>query len=290
MPLSSVYNPKQLCLVLLLIAFAGVLVMIYVIRPDVQFVTTAYNRSLELLNEPESSRSEHFLQQRNLLSGTLNHMMMLYGQQSCEMLKLKQMDAHVSEHGGWCAEASSPGSSSHKWDQRFSRALSKFFKGKSVGSFGDGPGAYKRHLDTLKEVKSYTAYDGAPYCELVTNGTVIFLDLTVPQYNLPIFDWVISVEVGEHIPAKFEDIYLDNLARHAREGIVLSWAVPGQGGLSHVNTKPLEAVKDQMKKRGFLINLSASTPLREAATFYWLKANVYVYNRLSLSSLVEEDA
>lgn len=54
-----------------------------------------------------------------------------------------------------------------------------------------------------------------------------FLDLTAPHYNLPIFDWVISVEVGKHIPAKFEDIYLDNLARHDREGIVLSWAVPG---------------------------------------------------------------
>ncbi|CAG5124210.1 unnamed protein product, partial [Candidula unifasciata] len=55
---------------------------------------------------------------------------------------------------------------------------------------------------------------------------VKFLDLTAPQYGLPAYDWVVSVEVGEHIPAKFEDIYLDNLARHAKEGIVLSWAVP----------------------------------------------------------------
>lgn len=56
---------------------------------------------------------------------------------------------------------------------------------------------------------------------------VKFLDLTAPQYGLAAYDWVISVEVGEHIPAKFQNIYLDNLVRHAREGIVLSWAVPG---------------------------------------------------------------
>ncbi|KAK7004434.1 hypothetical protein BgiMline_005954, partial [Biomphalaria glabrata] len=55
---------------------------------------------------------------------------------------------------------------------------------------------------------------------------VKFLDLTSPQYDVPIFDWVLSIEVGEHIPPQYEDTYLDNLARHAREGLILSWASP----------------------------------------------------------------
>ena len=54
-----------------------------------------------------------------------------------------------------------------------------------------------------------------------------YLDLTLPQYGLPLYDWVISLEVAEHIPAESEAIYLDNIVRHAREGVVLSWAVPG---------------------------------------------------------------
>ena len=29
--------------------------------------------------------------------------------------------------------------------------------------------------------------------------------------------------------------FLDNIVRHARIGVVLSWAVPGQGGFHHVN-------------------------------------------------------
>ena len=55
-----------------------------------------------------------------------------------------------------------------------------------------------------------------------------FLDLTLPQYGLPLYDWVMSLEVAEHIPQDYEAIFIDNIVRHAREGVVLSWAVPGR--------------------------------------------------------------
>ncbi|XP_059177302.1 uncharacterized protein LOC131956741 [Physella acuta] len=287
---------QNLSVVLALVVLGMVLIAFIMTRQDIKDLTEIYRarRNMEsdthkspLIVSPEEGR---FKEQRNELSMVLNNLLMLYGQQSCQILKLSKSRLKVSENGGWCADMSSGTGGAHKWDKGFSKALSKFFKGKTVGSFGDGPGLYKKNVELLGEVKSYTAYDGAPYCETVTNGTVIFLDLTVPQYNLPIFDWVISVEVGEHIPAKFEDIYLDNLARHAREGIVMSWAVPGQGGLSHVNNKPLEEVKEQMRRRGFEFSLESGEPLRKAASFMWLRQNVHVYNRVSPSSLVEEDA
>jgi hypothetical protein len=55
------------------------------------------------------------------------------------------------------------------------------------------------------------AFDGAPFCEETSEGRVQFMDLTVPQYGIPLYDWVISLEVAEHIPSKYESIYLDNL-------------------------------------------------------------------------------
>ena len=58
---------------------------------------------------------------------------------------------------------------------------------------------------------------------------VKFLDLTLPQYWLPRYDWVLSLEVLEHIPSDFETTVLDNIDRAAGHGVVLSWAVPGQG-------------------------------------------------------------
>jgi hypothetical protein len=50
-----------------------------------------------------------------------------------------------------------------------------------------------------------------PYCEETSEGRVKFLDLTIPQYGIPLYDWIISLEVAEHIPTKYENIYLDNI-------------------------------------------------------------------------------
>jgi tryptophanyl-tRNA synthetase len=58
------------------------------------------------------------------------------------------------------------------------------------------------------------------------------MDPTIPQYGILQYDWIISLEVALHIPEKYEAVYLDNILRHAKEGIILSWAVPGQGGIS----------------------------------------------------------
>ena len=77
-------------------------------------------------------------------------------------------------------------------------------------------------------LKGYDAYDGAPFSEKTSEGRVQYLDLTLPQYGLPLYDWVMSLEVAEHIPKEFESIYLDNIVRHAKEGIVISWAKLGK--------------------------------------------------------------
>lgn len=62
-----------------------------------------------------------------------------------------------------------------------------------------------------------------------------YMDLTVPQYLGRQFDWVQSFEVGEHIPADKSEIYVDLLTKHAKKGIIISWAIPSQGGFGHIN-------------------------------------------------------
>ena len=233
-----------------------------------------------------------FKQQRDQLSARLNSAMKSFGQQSCEMIPLLQKAGQetdtVSAHGGWCAKESAEGSKQHYWDSGLNKALSDFFANKTVGSFGDGPGKYSVEINKLGRVKSYTAYDGAPYCEDVTGGEVKFLDLTVPHYGLPAYDWVISLEVGEHIPAAFEDVYLDNLVRHAKEGVVLSWAKLGQGGYFHVNNKRLRDVVAQMARRGFSFNAEHGKPLRDASGAGWLRDNIHVYRRVDPESFLHD--
>lgn len=156
--------------------------------------------------------------------------------------------------------------------------------GKSVTSFGDGPGRYKQLLTDSGKLKTYDAYDGAPFCDVTSEGRVKFLDLTLPQYGLPVYDWVLSLEVAEHIPAEFENIFIDNIVRHAREGVVLSWARPGQGGYSHINNRDIGHIKKIMIAQGFDHDEKYSNDLKNASSVDWLKSNVNVFRRSDIIS------
>jgi hypothetical protein len=87
------------------------------------------------------------------------------------------------------------------------------------------------------------------------------------------------MEVAEHIPAQFEDVFVDNLVRHANEGIVLSWAKLGQADLSHVNNRNLTYVKMQMEKRGFTHNYIEPEKLKAACSLIHYKWNINIFER-----------
>ena len=156
-----------------------------------------------------------------------------------------------------------------------------------MASFGDGPGRYKQLLLETGKLKGYDAFDGAPFSEKTSEGRVNFLDLTLPQYGLPVYDWIISLEVAEHIPNEYEHTFIDNIVRHAKEGVVLSWAKPGQGGYSHVNNKPFEYVQNLFESLGFKHNQVESQKLKQAAVLGWLKLNTNVYKRVYCDKEVE---
>jgi 2-polyprenyl-3-methyl-5-hydroxy-6-metoxy-1,4-benzoquinol methylase len=41
---------------------------------------------------------------------------------------------------------------------------------------------------------------------MVESGSWFF---TIQQYGIRQYDWIISLEVAEHIPEKYEDVYLE---------------------------------------------------------------------------------
>jgi len=108
---------------------------------------------------------------------------------------------------------------------------------------------------------------------------VKFLDLTLPQYWLPRYHWVLCLEVLEHIPSEFESVAMDNIDRAAGHGVVLSWAIPGQQGFYHINNRSPEYVNQTMFERGFSLNLTATFALRKQAINAVLKRNVKVFTR-----------
>ena len=209
------------------------------------------------------------------LSLLLNQASNKIGKLSCKL-----SNDNVSENGGWCSKISGKNSSHHATDVPLAKALSKYLKGKRVASFGDGPGVYKKLFINFNEVVCYDAFDGAPFAEETTNNQVKFLDLSVPIYHIDKYDWVISLEVAEHIPKQFENVFLDNIVRHAGEGIILSWAKIGQGGRSHVNNKNFIDVKILLEDKGFFHEPSDSVTFKNVATLKWLKDNINVFRKL----------
>lgn len=76
-------------------------------------------------------------------------------------------------------------------------------------------------------------------------------DLTKPVIFHGGYENVLSLEVGEHMPKEAEQTFLDNVCFACNKNLVLSWALPGQPGIGHINCQPHDYIIDQVVKRGF---------------------------------------
>lgn len=189
----------------------------------------------------------------------------------------------ITTHGYW-QSASYAG---HYYDNGLAKGLIKllpFMNVKTIADLGCGPGWYV----ALFRRNGYDAngYDGNPNVEemsapLFGNGFYCqCVDLTDELEAEEPFDLIFSLEVGEHIPAQWEDIYLTNLTRNAVRYVLLSWAIEGQTGDGHVNCRPNSYIINKMKEQGFAVNTPVSNYLRKYADSWWLKHTIMLFERI----------
>jgi len=129
--------------------------------------------------------------------------------------------AEVIASGGWClnGEESAPLVKWHDGTEyaipvhhvpvapRLVIELSKLIEQEniqSINDFGCGVGQMEADIATRFPSLTYHSYDGAGNVEQYTKGKVTWFDLTKPLF-LPIADWVMSFEVGEHVPTQLRD-------------------------------------------------------------------------------------
>jgi SAM-dependent methyltransferase len=84
-------------------------------------------------------------------------------------------------------------------------------------------------------------------------------DLTVSLDLQQQFDVIWCYEVAEHLPEGSADTFLNTLVCHSKY-IVLSAAVPGQGGDGHINEQPASYWIKKMNERGYIVD----SPLTES--------------------------
>jgi cyclopropane fatty-acyl-phospholipid synthase-like methyltransferase len=169
----------------------------------------------------------------------------------------------------------------HAFDPTLCDTLTEFFKGEKVESLVDlgcGLGDYVKHFK--KEGLNVVGYDGNPNTPELTNYRCGVLDLSQTVRFDEKFDWVMSLEVAEHIPAQFEETYIQNLHNNNKRGILLSWAKKGQGGLGHVNEQDNEYVKNLFATMGYLNDVDAERKLRESASKWWFTNTIMVFRKV----------
>jgi len=201
--------------------------------------------------------------------------------------------------GGWCYskhKARIIESPEGKWmlprhhilaDQGFTDTLATKILLKDDGSccrsltdFGAGVGQFGHAIRAKFPDLEYHGYDGAGNVEEFTDQYVKFIDLTMPL-SLKRTDWVISSEVGEHIPHRFEKQMLANIDAHNCEGVVLTWATLNQNGNWHINNHANGYLINIFEGIGYNYDNATTAGLREGVGgSYWLKRSSMVFRRI----------
>jgi hypothetical protein len=164
----------------------------------------------------------------------------------------------------------------HKFDEPLCNALLEFLEETTtIVDFGCGNADYtKRFLAAGKKVD---AFDGNPNTPEMTGGIAKVLDLSQDFDLGKKYECVMSLEVGEHIPPQKEQTFINNLGKHSAQCIIVSWALPGQGGDGHFNEQPNDYIKKQFADRGYKSWDEAEQYLRNSATLWWFKKTIMVF-------------
>lgn len=191
----------------------------------------------------------------------------------------------IASNGAWLNKTNE----GHCFDHKLAQAIVEFCKERNLNTIldlGCGDGSYVEYFIGLSEYLYPLGLDGNPNTTEIANQRFEFPHCFTADLSAPLgmgkqvkFDLALSLEVGEHIPAEWEGVFIDNVCRYTRDWVILSWAIPNQTGDGHVNCKTNKEIIDHMVKRGFGYWKKASEELRDAAELPWFKDTVMVFKR-----------
>jgi hypothetical protein len=192
------------------------------------------------------------------------------------------MPDDIHPHGYWLDVGPHSACHSHWFDRPLAdRLLHIITPGSSVWDMGCGDGRYVKFLNDHS--RHAVGIDGNPNAEYIHScmGDADLADVLC----LPNRDWVLSLEVGEHIPKGpggiWEQNYIYNLHRSNRHGIILSWAIPIPGqGHGHVNEQPNSYVREKICALGYTNDPAEDNDVRKCAEKDWFRNSVMIFRRI----------
>jgi 2-polyprenyl-3-methyl-5-hydroxy-6-metoxy-1,4-benzoquinol methylase len=146
-----------------------------------------------------------------------------------------------------------------------------------VYDFGCGPGFYTSFL--YQRGLAVCSVDAGDNENISLCNDIIKEDIL--EFDSDPVHTVLCLEVGEHVPKEDEQRLIDQICKHATDLIILSWAIPGQGGFGHVNCKPNAYIVGQMKARGWKLNANSSNLLRQHCSgATWFEDTIMVFEKM----------
>ena len=172
----------------------------------------------------------------------------------------------------------------HVFDYGLARWMGRYLsKSEPVVDLGCGRGTY---LQYLQDIGFYdlVGVDGAEI-DFDFEGRLLIRDLATPgSVSAAAGRNVICLEVAEHVPVEYMHTFLDNVTGCVGEykRLIMSWAVPGQGGYGHENCRHNIWVVEEMRNRGFKLRLGDSLDARAAVTDAapWFRNTIMVFERI----------
>lgn len=153
----------------------------------------------------------------------------------------------------------------------------------SLGDFGAGGGHYSTWLNETGLLQAF-AFDGTHQAAELTGGAVQEVNLVKDMELWRTFEWVMCLEVGEHVPAPFSDTLMSNLKRHARKGLIMSWSDDWEG-IGHVNCKSRdEFVAYVQAQTGFVLDKAATEKVKATCEIDYIARTIAVFRNPSASS------
>ena len=194
-----------------------------------------------------------------------------------KMIDEKAVSPVCPETGIWSLETAKK---KHRYDIMLAAKMAHiFWVPKRAADLGCGRGAYCRILKGCVW-PVLVGFEGTPiFISLGVYDKIMTLYLIKRRWVAINYDFVLCLEIGEHIPKKYEQVFIDNVCEFVSKDLVLSWGIPGQGGTGHFNEQPNEYIVAEFEKRGLKFDKKKSQVLRDISTKGWFKNTIMVFER-----------
>ena len=190
--------------------------------------------------------------------------------------------AHSGPTGGFCMAEADPAQPLEHYRRAsfmnscinpfLARGLSNLFGATSrVADVGAGVGGYGMFMRLLNPSSPPVAsLDGAENIEAWSGGRVGFFDVSTAAdvQGVEPVEWVMSIEMAEHVPRSLEAAVVANLHWLNTKGIVLTWALPGQPGSGHINGRSNRYVHSLLHQLGYTRDAEEEAKLRLTVNRY----------------------